>query len=382
MRELLNDDALRAALGDWFARGGTLGAAGELAEVLDARGLDLFVGWHLSADGSGQALAGHPMALPGPGATLVAGGRRMRALDAAVRVELAASSRRAALSRSLSPDGGPVDTVALSRAARARAGEPFPSAEVVAPTVPAGHLVLVGGGGLPPGTLERFIDLAGGPEAPVVYVPCRQEPVLEREPGMVRSLRAAGARNVTWIHTKDRARADGDRSLLEPLEQAGGVWFGGGRQWNLVDSYQHTEVHRLFHGVLERGGVIGGSSAGASIQASYLARGDPLGNTNIIAEGYERGLGFLRGCAVDQHFSERGRHRDLLSLKQAFPQLLGIGIDESTALWVQGDRGEVRGAGRVFFFDGSEAPEDLEGAATAVGDGGLYDLVERRRVER
>ena len=104
-------------------------------------------------------------------------------------------------------------------------------------------------------------------------------------------LRAHGARNVSWIHTKDRARADGDEELLAPLRAARGVWLGGGRQWNFVDSYQNTTAHALLHAVLERGGVIGGSSAGASIQASFMVRGSPLGNREMMSEGYERGLG-------------------------------------------------------------------------------------------
>ena len=104
--------------------------------------------------------------------------------------------------------------------------------------------------------------------------------------------------------------------------------------------------------VLKRGGVIGGSSAGASIQANYLARATPIGNSQIMAFGYERGgLGFISGVAIDQHFSQRRRHKDMTQLVDTHPQLLGIGIDEATAIIVQKSKAKVVGRGKVHFYD-------------------------------
>src|SRR5690606_23155268 len=120
-----------------------------------------------------------------------------------------------------------------------------------------------------------------------------------------------------------------DQAFETALREATGVWFGGGRQWNFVDAYENTRAIELFHAVLRRGGVIGGSSAGATIQGEYLVRGHPLGNTVMMAEGYERGFAFLPGVAIDQHFSQRQRQPDLLSVIQRHPRLLGIGIDEA-----------------------------------------------------
>jgi cyanophycinase len=183
---------------------------------------------------------------------------------------------------------------------------------------------------------------------------------------------------VTWIHTKDRNKSDTDEEFLKPLKEAKGVWFGGGRQWNLVDSYQDTKAHELMREVLKRGGAIGGSSAGASIQAEFLARGDPLGNTNIIAPGYTRGLGFLPGAAVDQHFTQRGRHKDMTLLMKTYPQLLGIGIDEATAIIVRGTTAEVAGRGQVFFYDYRVAPPG-EIDYVALKEGDRFDLKERKK---
>jgi cyanophycinase len=130
------------------------------------------------------------------------------------------------------------------------------------------------------------------------------------------------------------------------------------------------------HTVLERGGVIGGSSAGASIQGDYMPRGDPMGNTQMMAEGYERGLGFLKGVAIDQHFSQRNRFDDMTLLKRTFPQLLGIGIDEGTCLLVKQSQAEVIGPGQVAFYDRPIGSESLE-AFTSVTEGGVYDLDSR-----
>ena len=132
---------------------------------------------------------------------------------------------------------------------------------------------------------------------------------------------------------------------------AGGVWFSGGRQWRLVDAYKDTKAEKLFWQVLERGGVIGGSSAGATIQGSYLARGDTK-NNQIMMGDHEAGFGFIRNIAIDQHVLARNRHFDLLNILEKRPELLGIALDESTAMIVQGNEFEVIGKSYVLVFDG------------------------------
>src|SRR5262249_54164845 len=162
------------------------------------------------------------------------------------------------------------------------------------------------------------------------------------------------------------------------LKKAKGIWFGGGRQWRFVDAYEGTKAHDLFRDVLKRGGVIGGSSAGATIQGDYLCRGNPLGNLDIMSEGYERGLGFLPGTAIDQHFSQRKRFADMTALVKTYPQLLGIGIDETTALVVKGHVGEVLGKGRVHFYDRTQPVEKGQPDYVAVPRGSRYDLKARK----
>ena len=188
--------------------------------------------------------------------------------------------------------------------------------------------------------------------------------------------RRLGARDVRVLKQRSRTEVE-SKDYLATLRQAGGVWFSGGRQWRFVDAYYGTRALEEFHAVLRRGGAIGGSSAGASIQADFLARGNPLGNRNIIAAGYERGFGFLPGTAIDQHFTQRKRFADMTRLTQTHPQLLGIGIDEQTALVVQGDVGEVLGKHSVHFYNRKDLAASAEQDYVSVGTGGRYDL--RRR---
>jgi cyanophycinase len=162
-----------------------------------------------------------------------------------------------------------------------------------------------------------------------------------------------GVKNVTVLHTNDRREAD-SKNFVGPLRQATAVWIPGGRQWRLADAYLGTRTEREIKALLKRGGVVGGSSAGATIQGSYLVRGAPEGNTIMMAKGHEIGFGLLRGAAVDQHIITRHRESDLDPVIAAHPKLLGIGIDESTAIVVQGDEFEVIGASKVAMHDGRD----------------------------
>lgn len=272
-----------------------------------------------------------------------------------------------------------VDLTQWRREAIDRTLPPFPPKETLQPKVPKGRLLIVGGGGMPSNLMDRFVELAGGvDQAKLVYVPCEEREEVSQEQSTVELWKRMGVKDATFIHTKDRNRANEDEAFLEPLKNATGIWFGGGRQWNLADSYYGTKAHRLMKQCLERDGVIGGSSAGASIQASYLARATPIENYRIMAPGYERGgLGFIQGVAIDQHFSQRNRLPDLVQLTTTYPQMLGIGIDESTAIEVSGSIAEVSGRGSVFFVDGARLQTDGTPSFSKLQSGEKYDLIKR-----
>jgi cyanophycinase len=192
---------------------------------------------------------------------------------------------------------------------------------------------------------------------------------------MVDYLTKLGAKNIRVLAARDREEVE-SKEFTDTLASAKGIWFGGGRQWRFVDAYAGTKAVELFQDVLKRGGVIGGSSAGASIQAEFLCRGNPMGNEEIVCEGYDRGLGFLRGVAIDQHFTQRNRFQDMLNLVKTYPQFLGIGLDEATAIVVRGTKAEVLGKHQAHFYDArpmEEAPNHV-----ALSAGQAFDLKHRR----
>ena len=256
------------------------------------------------------------------------------------------------------------------------------SAQSIKVGPPRGTVLVVGGGSLGPEVLGKFIELAGGPDALIVDVPTAGgDSIYPADWPGTHSLKAAGAKHVVVLHAIDRKLADSD-SFAAVLSRAGGVWFEGGRQWHLVDSYAGTKTEKAFHDVLARGGAVGGSSAGASILASYLLRGARAGNSVIMAPGYEQGFGFLRGVAIDQHVVARERLADLAdSLMPKHPELLGMSEDEGTAWLVRGDTAEIIGRNKAFVYGGRE-PNDSGKPFLTLHPGDRYDLGARRVLHR
>jgi cyanophycinase len=314
------------------------------------------------------------------GTAVVVRGRTLRVIgDSTVTVCLGKGAGKPEEARAVKA-GTLFDLGQLRRAAANRAAkDPFPPKEPRPPVVEKGSLLIVGGGGAGEAIWKKFIELAGGPDALIVIIPTAANDSPNPPAGEVSILKKYGATNVKLLHTRSRKEAD-DPAFSEMLLKAGGVWFGGGRQWRFVDAFEGTLTERRFHGVLARGGVIGGSSAGASIQSEYMPRGHPLGNTVMMAEGYERGFAFLPGVAVDQHFFARKRTADMTALIKAYPQFLGIGIDEGTAVVVTGSTAEVIGRSRVAFYDARKQPDgDKDYEELTAGE--KYDLKARQKLE-
>lgn len=372
-------------------RGGVVGGSGAGAAVLGerlqdergraARGYGLLPGLMVVPAG------GPVFPVPGftgvclPAGSAVLGGRRsLQAVDGTVTLSWAPAAGKTARTETL-PPGSTADLFQVRRAAAFRAlPRPFPPRRSVAPVVPRGSLVIIGGGGTTPEIMDRFFQLAGGKDALIVVVPtANDDGPIPADPGEARFLRRYGATNLRVLHTRDRLLANSPQ-FSRVLLEAKGVWFGGGRQWRFIDAYEGTLTEQRFREVLDRGGVIGGSSAGASIQSEYMPRGHPLGNTVMAAEGYERGFGYLPGCAVDQHFFARKRLADMTGLMKQYPQLLGIGIDEATAIVVQGHTAEVLGKSKVAFYDYRSGAPPGEKDYTELSAGGRYNLKERKPV--
>lgn len=251
----------------------------------------------------------------------------------------------------------------------------------------SGSLVIAGGGRLSDTIIKRFIDLAGGPEARIVLVPTAEGSGSYPE-SAAEFLRSRGAKNVTILHTGSRDTANSE-VFTKPLENATGVWFGGGRQWRIVDSYGGTRTEEMIRKVLERGGVIGGSSAGATIQGSFLVRGDTK-NNQIMMGDHQEGFGYISNIAIDQHVLARNRQFDMFEVMRAHPGLLGISIDENTAAVVKGDTLLVLGASYILVYDGNfwsregtdlKTPPEKEARFFMIRQGDRYDLRQRKVID-
>ena len=259
-----------------------------------------------------------------------------------------------------------------------------------------GALVIMGGGGRDqtfPQIFKKLVELAGGEKARIVIVPtaASSDPDYNYDRSWsVQLAKQMGVAAVTILHTHDRKEAETEE-FVKPLTRATGVWFGGGRQWRFTKAYGGTRTEKEFHKVLDRGGVIGGSSAGATIQGSFLARGDTSGNTIMVGD-VQRGFGFMRNTAIDQHVVARGREMDLLKvltdpgkkMRKEFDRakLLGIGIDEDVAIVVKGDQFEIIGKdkGAVLVYDPKSWTKDTpdEKKWVTVRKGSKYDLKNRK----
>ncbi len=246
-----------------------------------------------------------------------------------------------------------------------------------------GTVIVVGGGSMGPEIYAEFIKAAGGPDALIIDVPTAGgDSVYGPEAGASRAWKQAGAKNVFVYHTRDRKLADSD-SFTAILKKAGGIWFDGGRQFHLVDVYGGTKTEQAFRDVLARGGVIGGSSAGATILGEFLVRGAPSSNNTIMYyPGYERAFGYLRSVAIDQHVVARERLPDLAdSIMPRFPQLLGISEDEGTAWVVRGDTGTIIGRNKAFVYGGKDKT-DAGRPFLTLFPGDRYNLSTRRVLHR
>jgi cyanophycinase len=215
-----------------------------------------------------------------------------------------------------------------------------------------GSLIIIGGNvGSQRDIWDKFTELAGGKDKAVIIVVTTASgdsaAFDQKDVEIVKQ--ETGIKNVTLLHTNDLKEANSER-FIAPLKKATGIYFVGGRQWRIADSYLNTLTHQAFWDVLNRGGVIAGSSAGATIQGSFLWRGDTKGAQILIGD-HTQGLGFLKNSVIDQHILVRNRQFDLIGLVKIAPKLIGIGLNEATAIVVQRDTLQVIGKSYVAIYD-------------------------------
>jgi cyanophycinase len=238
--------------------------------------------------------------------------------------------------------------------------------------------VVVGGGGTPDDVVAYAIELAGGPDAAIAVLPQASATARAGE-SSVEMFAAAGARNVTnwrflgspgaedlpgpWPSVEDTARAIGEADL---------IWFSGGGQGRLKRALDEAGLADLIRERHRAGVAVGGSSAGAAVLAEVMITGNEYDLEAVTAGSTHvtEGLGLWPEALIDQHFLKRQRNNRLLAAVLDRPHLIGIGIDERTAVIVTQGFLRVMGESSVIVFDARDAQvAEVETGAPAAARG-------------
>jgi cyanophycinase len=229
---------------------------------------------------------------------------------------------------------------------------------------PKGSLIIVGGGDTPTSVQDRFINLAGGSgKARIAIFPMASQKSDEEAQEVLADFQKLGAEAHVVIIDKGDTNSE---AIAEQLKQFSGYWFSGGDQSRLASLLVGTKALETIDRRYREGAVIGGTSAGASVMSSMMLTGRWRKATNSeeeevlnIARGMKevaKGFGIFKGAIVDQHFMYRARYNRLISAVLDHPELIGVGIDEETALLVRPDGvWEVLGTHYVKIFDARKA---------------------------
>ena len=225
----------------------------------------------------------------------------------------------------------------------------------------AGALVLIGGACDPLGdAFGAFLDLAGARDGGLVvgFTTASGDPAGSAR-AWAHDFALAGARDVQ-IPIVDRRQRAHDEEVAALVRRARGVFLGGGDQVQLVSVLGGSLVGQAIRDAYQRGAVVCGTSAGAAaITETILAYGEPGEAGEHIEMYLGPGLGLLGfHTMIDTHFAARRRLHRLFVAIARNPELMGLGIDEDTALVVRGHLGRVVGAGGVTFVDGRSVRYD------------------------
>ncbi len=261
---------------------------------------------------------------------------------------------------------------------------------------PKGYLFIIGGGDRPETMMKRFVEMAGRVNSGrIVVLTMASATPDETGKNLVQELKDAGAQDVVYYNfTRTEAEKHPNARLLA---DSGGIFFSGGVQTRITEAILDTPIHQMIKQLYEQGAVIAGTSAGAAVMSELMITGDEMRKPE---EGHEfetiesgniilsRGLGLIKSAIIDQHFATRKRHNRLISVIAGHPELVGVGIDESTAIIVNPDQTfVVLGEKNVIVYDSSKAQVNIRNdrAISIRGmimhvllDGERYDLKKKR----
>lgn len=214
---------------------------------------------------------------------------------------------------------------------------------------PKGHLLIVGGNGTTDAIVKRALSAGGGAAGRVVIFPQASE-VAETGADAVKMWTAAGFGRADVADTKDPEAA------IRLVREATFVWFPGGDQNRLMMAFEKTGIPEAIHARYADGALVGGTSAGAAVMSRVMLTGEA--DLQSITGGKTEtapGLALLPWVIVDQHFLKRQRDNRLISAVLDHPDLVGVGIDEATAIFVTGNAFEVLGKNSVVIIDARRA---------------------------
>jgi cyanophycinase len=213
-----------------------------------------------------------------------------------------------------------------------------------------GKLIIIGGGSIPDSLFSFFANYIGGKDQPIVYIPTAttDEEFIQKGEHLIK-FSSRGFTNLSTIHTRNKKEAD-DPKNIALMRNAKGLYFGGGDQQLIADAYAGTKLYDEFIALLDRGGVIMGTSAGATIMGSLMVGGDARDDISK-KYAFNPAFSFMTNTALDQHVLARNRQFDLIPVIEHYPGTLGIGMDESTAIIVEAGQFKVWGISYAMLYD-------------------------------
>lgn len=222
-----------------------------------------------------------------------------------------------------------------------------------------GKLIIIGGGDILDTMYNLFANEIGGKDQPIVYIPTAtdDEPWIQAGQHLVK-FTSRGFTNLITVHTRDKQKAN-DPVFIDRIRKAKGVFIGGGDQANIANAFLGTAVHQELFALLNRGGIIMGTSAGATIMGDVMITGWEQRKAPNVLHTYPTGLAFMKNTSIDQHVLVRNRQFDLVPVLESRPNLLGIAIDEATAAVVQGNKVSCLGKSYVMIYDQSNWKEQV-----------------------
>lgn len=224
------------------------------------------------------------------------------------------------------------------------------SAEAQANFPHKGSLIIIGGGDIPDTIYNLFASKIGGKDQSIVYIPTAvdDEPWIQAGEHL-KKFTSRGFTQVKTVHTRSKEQAN-TSEFPALIDKAKGIFIGGGDQDNLANIYGGTATLQAMYRLLDRGGVIMGTSAGATIMGSLMIGGDHRKTPHLHATLGE-GFSFIQQIAIDQHVLVRNRQFDLIPILENHPNVLGMALDEATAALVHGDSIKVVGNSYMLLYD-------------------------------